>query len=56
MESADRASGYFTTLSDTEPEVNARTAGIYLRAEAGDLSVPRRVRDDRQRLDLSRSG
>jgi len=51
MESADRASGYFTTLSDTEPEVNARTAGVYLRAEAGDLSVLE-GRDDRQRLDL----
>jgi len=39
IESADRASGYFTTLSDTQPEVNARTAGVYLRAEPEDLSV-----------------
>jgi hypothetical protein len=39
MESADRASGYFTTLSDTGPKVSARTAGIYLRAEAEDMSV-----------------
>jgi hypothetical protein len=51
MESADRASGYFTTLSDTQPEVNAKTSGVYLRAEAEDLSVLD-GRDDRQRSDL----
>ena len=33
MESADRASGYFTTRSDTDPSVNARTSGVYLRAD-----------------------
>jgi hypothetical protein len=26
LESADRASGYFTTRADTDPNVNARTA------------------------------
>ena len=51
MESADAASGYFTTLSDTQPKVNARTAGVYLRAEPEDLRVLD-GRDDRQRLDL----
>ena len=51
MESADRASGYFTTVSDTRPAVNARTAGVYLRAEPEDLSVLD-GRDDRQRSDL----
>jgi hypothetical protein len=27
------------TLSDTDPAVNARTSGVYLRAEADDLAV-----------------
>ena len=51
LESADRASGYFTTLSDTQPDVNARTAGVYLRADAEDLRVLD-GRDDRQRSEL----
>ena len=51
MESADEASGYFTTLSDTEPEVNARTAGVYLRADPADISVLD-GRDDRARAKL----
>ena len=51
MESADRASGYFTTLSDTEPDVRARTAGVYVRADPGDMSVLD-GRDDRRRADL----
>ena len=51
LESADRASGYFTTLSDTQPDVNARTSGVYVRAEPEDLSVLD-GNDDRRRLDL----
>jgi hypothetical protein len=51
MESADRASGYWTTLFDTQPEVKARTAGIYLRADPEDLNVLD-GRDDRQRSNL----
>jgi hypothetical protein len=39
LESADRASGYFTTRSDTNPDVNARTSGVYLRADPGDLAI-----------------
>ena len=39
MESADRASGYWMTRSDAQPELNARTSGIYLRADAGDLEI-----------------
>ena len=39
LESADRASGYFTTHADTRPRVNARTAGVYWRAEPEDLSI-----------------
>ena len=35
IESADRAAGYFTTHADTRPRVNARTAGVYWRADPG---------------------
>ena len=51
LESADRAYGYFTTLSDTLPDLNARTAGIYVRAAPEDLDIID-GRDDRRRLDL----
>ena len=33
LETADRATGYWTTRSDRDPGLNARTAGIYLRAD-----------------------
>lgn len=39
LESADRASGYFITRSDSGPKVNARTSGVYLRAAPDDVSV-----------------
>ena len=39
LESTDRASGYFTTLSDSQPDVRVRTAGIYLRADPEHLRV-----------------
>lgn len=39
LESADRASGYFTTRADIGQKVNARTAGIYLRADPDDITV-----------------
>ena len=39
MESAERASGYFTTRADTHPKVDTRTSGVYWRAAAEDLSV-----------------
>jgi Predicted nucleotide-binding protein containing TIR-like domain len=39
IESTDRAAGYWTTRSDTEPELNARTSGIYVRAAPGDMSI-----------------
>ena len=51
LESADRASGYFTTQSDALPKVNARTSGIYVRAEPGDLDVLDGP-DDLRRSDL----
>jgi Predicted nucleotide-binding protein containing TIR-like domain len=39
LESADRATGYWTTRSDRDPGLNARTSGIYLRADPFDLEV-----------------
>lgn len=39
LESEDRASGYWITRSDADPTLNARTSGVYLRAEADDLAV-----------------
>ena len=51
MESADRAAGYFTTRADTRPRVNARTAGVYWRAEPEDMSILD-GRDDEKRREL----
>lgn len=51
LESADRAAGYFTTRSDANPQANARTSGLYVRANAEDLSILD-GRDDRQRAGL----
>jgi hypothetical protein len=39
LEAEDRASGYWTTRSDADPTLNARTSGVYLRAEVGDLAI-----------------
>jgi hypothetical protein len=39
VESADRATGYWTTRSDRDPTLNARTAGVYLRADSADLDL-----------------
>jgi Predicted nucleotide-binding protein containing TIR-like domain len=51
MESADRAAGYFTTRADTHPKVNARTSGVYLRADPKDIGILDGP-DDRQRAEL----
>ena len=51
IESAERASGYFTTRADTNPKVNARTAGVYWRADPADMSILD-GRDDRKRAEL----
>jgi hypothetical protein len=51
LESADRAAGYFTTLSETQPDLNFRTSGVYMRAEPGEASVLDGT-DDRQRAKL----
>jgi Predicted nucleotide-binding protein containing TIR-like domain len=39
LETADRATGYWITRSDRDPGLNARTSGVYLRADPSDLQV-----------------
>ncbi len=39
LESVDRAAGYWITRSPTDPLLNARTSGVYLRAGADDVQV-----------------
>ena len=39
LETADRATGHWTTRSDRDPGLYARTAGIFLRADPSDLDV-----------------
>ena len=51
LESADRASGYWTTRSDSQPELNARTSGAYWRTDPEDLSILDGP-DDRRRAEL----
>jgi hypothetical protein len=51
MESAERASGYFTTRADTHPKVDTRTSGVYWRADPEDVSIMD-GRDERKRAEL----
>jgi hypothetical protein len=51
LESADRAAGYWTTRADKSPKVNARTSGVYLRADPEDLRILDGA-DDRRRAEL----
>jgi Predicted nucleotide-binding protein containing TIR-like domain len=39
LESADRAAGYYATLSDGHGGVGTRTSGVYLRADPADAAV-----------------
>jgi Predicted nucleotide-binding protein containing TIR-like domain len=39
LETADRGTGYWTTRSERDPGLHARTSGIYLRADPSDLEV-----------------
>jgi hypothetical protein len=39
LESADRATGYWTTRIEGRPDVNERTVGVYLRADPADLKT-----------------
>ena len=49
LESADRGAGYFTTRSDAS--TNARTAGVYCRADPEDMGILD-GNDDRGRAEL----
>ena len=51
METADHASGYWTTRADTRAKVNERTAGVFWRADPEDLSILD-GRDDQRRAEL----
>jgi len=39
LEDADRAAGYWTTRSESDPLLNERTSGVYLRADPADMRV-----------------
>ena len=51
LESADRAAGYWTTHSHTHTKTNARTSGVYTRADPQDLSIMDGG-DERKRAEL----
>ena len=51
MESAERASGYWTTRADKLPELDVRTSGVYWRAHPEDMNILD-GRDDRKRVEL----
>jgi len=51
LESVDRANGYFTTRAGADPTLNARTSGVYVRADPEDLSILDGA-DDRRRAEL----
>ena len=51
LESADRASGYFTVRTDKGPKINARTAGVYVRASQEDMFIMD-GHDDQKRIEL----
>ena len=51
LESADRGAGYWTTRVSGEPSLNARTSGVYWRADPQDLSILD-ARDHQQRAAL----
>lgn len=51
LESGDRAAGYWTTRSDNDLALKARTSGVYWRASADDVNIMD-GRDDRQRAAL----
>jgi predicted nucleotide-binding protein with TIR-like domain len=37
LDDADRASGYWTTRSEVDPQLHERTSGVYLRADPADM-------------------
>jgi hypothetical protein len=52
LESADRAAGYFTTRAEAPASANARTAGVYWRADAEECAVIMDGNDERRRAEL----
>jgi Predicted nucleotide-binding protein containing TIR-like domain len=51
IETADRAAGYWTTRAETDPTLNARTSGVYLRTDPKDIDIMD-GRDDKRRAEL----
>lgn len=51
LESLDRANGYFMTRVDADPAFNARTSGVYWRADPADMSTLD-GRDNQKRAEL----
>jgi hypothetical protein len=51
LESADVAAGFFTTRSESHPQINARTSGVYLRARPEDVGILDGS-DDQKRAEL----
>jgi hypothetical protein len=51
LESADRASGYWITRTDSDLSLNARTSGVYWRADPDDMGILD-GRDDKKRAAL----
>jgi hypothetical protein len=51
LESTDRAAGYWTTRADAQPALNARTVGVFVRADPADLRTLD-GRDNEQRAKL----
>ena len=51
LESAERATGYWTTRAERDPGLNARTSGVYWRADPEDLRILD-GRDDQKRREL----
>ena len=51
LESADCGAGYFTTRANDQPTLNARTSGVYWRADPQDLDILD-ARDQQQRAAL----
>lgn len=51
LESSDRASGYWITRADSDPNLKARTSGVYWRADPDDLGILD-GRDDQKRAAL----
>ncbi len=52
LESAERAAGYFTTRSEAPASTNARTAGVYWRANPDDCAPIMDGNDERRRAEL----